>query len=280
MFSKTIGFGAGLCLCMGGICGLPHLSAQSTAAALNPPPKVLVIDVENLKPGTSASAHQNTENAFVTAAQKSKVAEHYMALDALSGPPRTLFFLSYDSFAAFEKQHQQEMGDATFTADIDHAQAADGELLSAMSRSVYTLRDDLSHNAPCSIATMRYMQISRITIRAGHQPEFEEYLKMFDGAIEKTEPGRHVAVYQSEYGWENGGVWLIITPMKSLDEVDSADADSAKFRENMGDANMKHYRELAASAIQSGQRNLFAFDPAMSYVPDAWVSADPFWKHK
>lgn len=265
---------------MSGICGLPHLSAQSTAAALNPPPKVLVIDVENLKPGTSGSAHQNTENAFVTAAQKSKVAEHYLALDALSGPPRSLFFFSYDSFAAFEKQHQQEMGDATLAADVDHAFAADGELLSSMSRNVYTLRDDLSHNAPCAIATMRYMQISRITIKPGHQPEFEEYLKMFAGAIDKTEPDRHVAVYQSAYGWENGGVWLIITPMKSLDEVDRADANSAKFRENMGDANMKHYRELAAETIASGQRNLFAFDPAMSYVPDAWVTADPFWKHK
>lgn len=280
MLSKSIGFGAGLCLCMGGICGLPHLNAQSTAAALNPPPKVLVIDVENLKPSTTGSAHQKTESAFVAAAQKSKVAEHYMAMDALSGPPRALFFFSYDSFAALEKQHQQEMGDATLAADIDQAYAADGELLSSMSRNVFTLRDDLSHNAPCAIATMRYMQISRIIIKPGHQQDFEEYLKMFDSGLDKTEPGRHVAVYQSAYGWENGGVWLIITPMKSLDEVDAADANSAKFRENMGEANMKHYHELAAEAIASGQRNLFAFDPAMSYVPDTWVSADAFWKHK
>jgi hypothetical protein len=68
--------------------------------------------------------------------------------------------------------------------------------------------------------------------------------------------------------------------MKSLDEVDQADSSSAKFRENMGD-NMKHFRELASSAIESSQRNLYAFDPAISYAPDAWVSADPsFWKHK
>jgi hypothetical protein len=127
---------------------------------------------------------------------------------------------------------------------------------------------------------MRYMQISRITIKPGHQAEWEEYLKMFASNLEKTEPGRHVAVYQSSYGWENGGVWLVITPMKSLDEVDSADANTAKFRENMGDANMKHYRELAAATIQSGQRNLFAFDPEMSSVRDEWVTADPFWKHK
>jgi hypothetical protein len=49
----------------------------------------------------------------------------------------------------------------------------------------------------------------------------------------------------------------------------------------MGEDNMKHYRELAASAIDSAQRNLFAFNPSMSYVADTWVNADPsFWKRK
>jgi hypothetical protein len=68
--------------------------------------------------------------------------------------------------------------------------------------------------------------------------------------------------------------------MKSLGEADKMDANAAKFRENLGD-NMKRYRELAGAAIESSQRNIYAFDPAISYVPDAWVSADPsFWKHK
>jgi hypothetical protein len=127
---------------------------------------------------------------------------------------------------------------------------------------------------------MRYMQISLIHVRPGHQAEWEEYLKMLSANMDKTDPGRPIAVYQSAYGWENGGVWLLITPMKSLDEVDKADASIAKFRENMGDANMKHYRELAAAAVASSQRNLFAFDPEMSSVPDTWVAADAFWKHK
>ena len=127
---------------------------------------------------------------------------------------------------------------------------------------------------------MRYMQIIRVKLRVGHQPEWEEYLKMLRSNLDKTEPGRHIALYQSAYGWENGGLWLLITPMKSLSEVDAADANNAKFRENMGEANMKHYRELAAACIESSQRNLYAFNPEMSYVSDDWVSADPFWKHK
>ncbi len=279
MLSKTIGMCAGLCLLIGGVCGLPAARAQEAAKAM-PPPKVLVIDIEWLKPGKGGSAHQKTENAFIQANQKAKVPIHYLALEALSGPPRSLFFFSYDSFAAMEKERQQEVSDTALTADIDRAYFEDGELLTSTARNIFTLRDDLMADPGVAIATMRYMQITRITLRPGHQADWEEYLKMFRSNLDKTQPGRHIALYQSAFGWENGGIWLLITPMKSLSEVDEANANNAKFIQNMGDTNMKRYRELAGLAIESSQRNLYAFNPDMSYVRDEWVAADPFWKRK
>jgi hypothetical protein len=281
MLSKTIGFGAGLCLCMSGICGLPHLNAQSAAAASVPPPKVLAIDIEWLKPGKRGSVHQKSESAFIQAAEKAKSPQHYVAMQALSGPPRSLFLFSYDSFAGFEKEQQEEMANTSLSAEIDQADAADGELLSSMARDIFTLRDDIMPESGVAIATMRYMQITRVTVRPGHQAEWEEYLKMLRSNLNKAEPGRHIALYQSAYGWQNGGIWLLITPLKSLSEVDEADANAGKFREAMGDTDMKHYRELAAAAVESSQRNLYAFDPAMSYPSDEMVSGDPtFWKRK
>jgi hypothetical protein len=280
MFSKTIGFCAGLCLCIGGVSGLPAARAQESGAKATPPPKVLVIDIEWLKPGKGGSAHQKTESAFIQASEKAKSTQHYLAMEALSGPPRSVFFFSYDSFAALEKQRKEEMGNAALSADIDRAYAEDGELLSSMARNIFTLRDDLMAEPGVAIPTMRYMQITRVTVRPGHQADWEEYLKMFRSNLDKTQPGRHVALYQSAFGWENGGIWLLITPMKSLDEVDQANANSAKFIQNLGDTNTKRYRELAGLAIESSQRNLYAFDPEMSYVQDEWATADPFWKHK
>jgi hypothetical protein len=279
MLSKTIGICAGLCFLIGGVSGLPAARAQETAKA-TPPPKVLVIDIEWLKPGKGGSAHQKTENAFIQANEKAKVPIHYLALEALSGPPRSLFFFSYDSFAAMEKERQQEMSDTALSADIDRAYAEDGELLSSMARNIFTLRDDLMHESGVAIATMRYMQITRVTVRPGHQADWEEYLKMLRSNLDKTQPGRHIALYQSAFGWENGGIWLLITPMKSLDEVDQANANSAKFIQNLGDTNTKRYRELAGLAIESSQRNLYAFNPEMSYVQDEWATVDPFWKRK
>jgi hypothetical protein len=281
MLSKTIGICAGLCFFIGGVSGLPAAKAQGTAAKATPPPKVLVADIEWLKPGKGGSAHQKSESAFIQAAEKAKSTQHYVALQALSGPPRSLFLFSYDSFAALEKERQEEIANTSLSADIDQAYAADGELLSSMARNIFTLRDDLMPEPGVAIGTMRYMQITRVTVRPGHQGEWEEYLKMLRSNLDKAEPGRHIALYQSAYGWENGGIWLLITPMKSLSEVDAADASAAKFREVMGDTNMKHYRELAAAAVESSQRNLYAFDPAMSYASDEMMSADPtFWKRK
>jgi hypothetical protein len=281
MLRKTIGICAGLCFFIGGVSGFSTARAQATGAKATPPPKVLVIDIEWLKPGKGGSAHQKSESAFVQAAEKAKSNQHYVALQALSGPPRSLFLFSYDSFAALEKERQEETANTSLSADIDQADAADGELLSSMARNIFTLRDDLMHESGVAIATMRYMQITRVTVRPGHQGEWEEYLKMLRSNLDKVEPGRHIALYQSAYGWENGGIWLLITPMKSLSEVDEADANAAKFREAMGDTNVKHYRELAAAAVESSQRNLYAFDPAMSYVSDEMMSADPtFWKRK
>jgi hypothetical protein len=279
MLSKTIGFCAGLCLCIGGVSGLPAARAQETAKA-TPPPKVLVIDIEWLKPGKGGSAHQKTENAFIQANEKAKVPIHYLALEALSGPPRSLFFFSYASFAAMEKERQQEMSDTALSAVIDRAYAEDGELLTSTARNIFTLRDDLMAEPGVAITTMRYMQITRVTVRPGHQADWEEYLKMLRSNLDKTQPGRHIALYQSAFGWENGGIWLLITPMKSLDEVDQANANSTTFIQNMGDTNVKRYRELAGLAIESSQRNLYAFNPEMSYVQDEWVTADPFWKRK
>jgi hypothetical protein len=46
---------------------------------------------------------------------------------------------------------------------------------------------------------------------------------------------------------------------------------------------MRHeeIQRVASGAIEFSQHNLFSFSPAMSYVADEWIKADPdFWKPK
>ena len=65
-------------------------------------PKVLVTQLEMLKPGVSGVPHMKTESAFVQAMTAAKRGTHYLGMDLMSGASRVLFLVGYDSFAAWE----------------------------------------------------------------------------------------------------------------------------------------------------------------------------------
>jgi hypothetical protein len=261
--------------------GLSTVAAQQMSDGAMPPPKVLQVIRENLKPGKSGSPHEATESSFVKAFQAAKWPTHYLAVDSMTGSPRSLFFVPYDSFAAWEKDAMATQHDATLSAALDRAAIADGEMLESSETSVFVYRQDYSLRAPVNIPLMRYFEIQRFKIRPGHEKEWDTLVKMYVTGYEKTVPNAHWATYQSAYGTDSGGVYIVVTPMKSATEVDQNFADSMKFMAAMGDDWMKKAGDLASACIESSQDNLFLFNPKLSYVSDDWIKADPtFWKSK
>ena len=82
------------------------------------------------------------------------------------------------------------------------------------------------------------------------------------------------------YGQEDV-TYLVVIPMKSASEIDKSMTTDKQFAENMGEDGMKKLGELESSAVEFTQTNLFMFNAAMSYPPDAWVKSDPgFWGPK
>jgi len=258
-------------------CGLGVAAAQEEGTT--PPPKVMVIYREFLKPGKSGATHDKSESAFVQAVAQAKWPEHYLAMDSLSGKPRSLFLFGYDSFAAWEKDSEATAKNATLSAALQRASAADGELLSDMDSGVFTYNEDQSLNAPVDIAHMRLFEISVYVVRPGHRSEWEEIVKLVKAAYEKI-PDMHWAVYEEMYG-QGGSEYLVFIPMKSAAEIDQGHDRDKQFVADMGEDNMKKLAELEASAIESHQSNLFVFNPKSSYVSEDWIKADPdFWKPK
>jgi hypothetical protein len=246
-----------------------------------PPPKVLVIVREFLKPGKAGSPHLKTESAFVNAFAAAKWPQHYFAVDSLSGMPRSLFLVGYDSFASWEKDNAATQKNAALSAALDKASIADGEMLSSYESSTFVFREDLSFQAPVNIAQMRYFEISRFHVKPGHGKEFEALAKMYQDGYKKAVPDAHWAVFEDMYGMDSGGSFVVFVPMKSLEEVDKGFGDSKKFSDAMGDEGMKKLSDLTASAVDQAASNLFVFNPKLSYPPDEWVKADPeFWKQK
>jgi len=246
---------------------------------LTPPPKVMVVIREFLKPGKGGAPHEKAESAFVQAFARAKWPTHYLAANSVSGKNRALFFVPYDSFEAWEKDNQAQQKNAALAAALDRASVGDGELLSETDASLLVYNEEQSLRAPVDIAHMRYFEISLFRVRSGHRKEWSDAVKLVKEAYEKI-PDMHWAMYEAAYGQEDV-TYIVIQPLKSLAEVDQGMERDKQFMAAMGEEGMKKLGELESSAIEFTQSNLFQFSPAMSYPPDAWVKADPdFWKVK
>ena len=255
------------------------VAAQEKPAAMPAPPKVLLIFREFLKPGKGGSTHEKSESAFVQAFTRAKWPTHYLTIDALSGKPRSLFLIGYDSFEAWEKDNQATQKNTSLSAALERAAAADGELLNDYDGAVFTYKEEYSLHNPVDIPHMRYFDITRFQVKPGHEKDFGELVKMYMAAYDKM-PDVHWATYQAQYGPE-GNTYLVFTPMKSASEIDKSFAQSKQVQEAMGPEGGKKAADLSAAAIETSQTSLFIFNPRISYVQDEWIKADPdFWKPK
>lgn len=275
---KHVGSMIALCIFAGiGFTGITTASAQDQASGATPPPKVVVIMREFLKPGKSGLAHQKTESAFVQAFTNAKSPLHYFAMDSLSGKSRSLFFMGFDSFGDWGKADQAMMQNPTLAQAFDSAMLADGELLSSYDEGVFVYQPDKSVAAAVDIAHMRYMEITRIMVRPGHGADWDALAKMHDDIYRKV-PDAHWAMYKKTFGSYSGGLYLAITPMRSLAEIDQRQADGKKAWDAVSAGDKKKFQDLEASTIESIEDNLFAFNPKISYPAESWVKADPsFW---
>jgi hypothetical protein len=264
----------GTCLCIG---AATVAVAQEGAAGMNMPPKVLVINREVLKPGKNGTPHQHTESAFVRAMAAAKSPAHYLGMDALSGPSRSLFFTGYDSFADWENEAISEQKNATLSAALDRAAVADGELLQTYETSIFFLRDDYSLNPGTDLAHDRYFEIGVFHVKPGHDEDWAAIMKLVKDGYAKV-PGVQWAMYQRAYGGSEG-YFIYITPLKSAAEIDRDFANGPKFMEAIGKDGMKTLNTLMAESVDEAEINLFALNPAISYVGPEMIKADPtFWK--
>ncbi len=258
---------------------LGTIAAQEQSTGAHNPPKVLNILREFTKPGKNGMSHEKTESAFIKAMTAAKSPEHYLAVDSLSGKPRSLFLTGFDSFEAMEKAERGVEKNPAFMEALDRAGVADGELLSDTDSGDFAFREDLSLRPATDIAHMRYFEISLFHIKPGHDKDWETLVKMYQTAFEKM-PDTHWATYEAVYGQQDG-TFVIFNPMKSLAEVDRNFATGKQFEEAMGEEGMKKLRELTAATVESSQTNLFEFNPRISYVGEDWIKANPdFWKPK
>ncbi|WP_353073184.1 hypothetical protein [Tunturiibacter gelidiferens] len=253
----------------------PAVSAQDKTI---PSQKILTIQREFTKPGKEGAAHEKSEAAFAKAMADGKVTDHYYALTSLSGRPRVLFLSAYPSFADIEAERKKVNSNASLSAELDRANEADGDLLAETNSSMWMRRDDLSLNQGYRVGA-RYEELTQFVVRPGHTGEWTELVKLVIEAYKKGVPDAHWGTYEMLFG--GGSTYLVITTLRSAEELDAEFAKDPKFIEALGPEGLKKLEALEASCVESRQSNLFRISPKMSYPPEALVQAEPdFWTPK
>ena len=259
------------------LCGHHTTYAGAQDGSVGPPPNILVIHREFVKPGMAGALHDTSESAFISAIRKHHSTARYIGVVSQSGLSRVLFLGGYPTLAAWEEENNAMGSDAALSADLEKATVADGALLTSYEQSVWRYRPDLSVKPGVNQGD-RYMEIYQFNVRPGHRQEWEQMAAMIADGYKKGDPAGHWDIFQSVFG-SAGNSYLVIIPLKNLGELDEAHANGGKFEGAMGPDGLKKLDQLSAEAVESMSINLFQFSPKMSYPPDRFIKADPeFWK--
>lgn len=260
------------------------LAAGSIAQAqeMAGPPKVLVVGREVEKLG-KWKAHETNEHAWAAANQKANLAP-YIAVSAITGPPRVLFLQGFDTMAAWEADTKAIEKNDAFQAQLTGLLAKDSELLTDNTVSVLVYSPEDSYEAPNAtpVPRMRYFMIQIIALKPGHFDQFHEARKIIKAAHEKAGLTDSYYVYHRVAGG-NVNYYAIFIPLKSLGDLDSSAVmhNAKPYQDALGDEGRKKLGELGREGLESNETEYFAFSPKMSHAPADFIKADPdFWAPK
>lgn len=275
---------AALCLLCAGL----FLSAAPAALAqqqerepgqVKGPSKYLFLSNVTIKPDRMSSFIDN-ENSEVQALREANAPEHYFGMVAITGGHRAIFFAGYDSFAEMQKDHDQNAGNVKLQDALKAGDASEAPDVLGSMRSIYEYREDLSHNAPVDLSTIRFFDIELFHVRSGHHQDFERLVKLYQKAFASM-PDSRWATFEKDYGEGSDNTFIVVTPLTSLAGVDQEILDGNNLPKTVGADQMQVLRQLGSETIESSEADLFAVVPKMSYVPDSWIKASPdYWGKK
>jgi hypothetical protein len=254
------------------------VSAQGPPAG---PPKVIMIEREEIKPG-KMTAHEKLAHGYVQAFANSKSATHWIGMTPVAGNENEAFFITpYPSYAAIEKDRHdtEKMMTGALKAAVDQLDKEGGDIHASSRQLIAEYREDLSYNAPVNLPQMRYFEVTTTRVRPGHERAFEEARKIVKAAHEKAKVDEHFAIYEVGTGTV-AQTYLTLIPFKSLAEWD-VETHAKPYLDALGEGNRQKIDKMRADGVISIDSTLYAINPMMSYAPPEYAAADPgFWGPK
>lgn len=215
------------------------------------------------------------------AADRTKVDTwRWVAAANMTGDLRRVTNLTfYESFGAFERDVPAIRNIIAAAIERDPwFTAGSGEQALARRSSLAVLREDLSfqpNKVPPSAA--RYWAVTTIFLKAGRMSDFAERTTLEIDLLKRGGLDHHFLVYQVLHGVpSSGSVFYVITPMKTLAEMDADDSEKAAalFTADV----RRRFETINREMIGGVESDLLMVRPDLSRPPAAYASANPgFW---
>jgi hypothetical protein len=245
------------------------------------PTNVLSIFRESVKVGKDA-AHDAHETAWAGAMAAAKSPNKFIAMRSLTGPNEIWYISAFPTWADYEKSNDAYKAHPELAEIQKKFSGTENEYLNDARGMTLRPRTELGYGASADLPHMRYMSVTRISVRPGHAAEYEEGRKLAKAAHEAAHLTDHYSIWESTSG-APGSTFYQFTARKTLAELDStATIHGAAYLAALGgDEGQKKLAALQASAVISQEVDHFEFVPSQSVPPDEWVTANPdMWKRK
>ena len=250
-------------------------NAQAHPATPGGPAQVLVTARESLKPGDEA-AHARLEAEYTAVLNANHGSEYYLGMGAISGSQQMVFLSGYSSLEEMADVH--DYNETTLGDKLDKIDSAHSATLTGVDTDIWRLRPELSHPDTATLGKMRFMELTQIHVKLGHNPEFVEIMKQIKAGWLKTDPNFHYLLYRQILGNSGDDCYLVLIAVQSMAELDKHHALIAKYQQALGEEAYKHILEFQSANYDSTTSNLFVFTPDMSRLPAPWIKDDlDFW---
>ena len=252
-----------------------------TAHSAGSPPRYINAVHERLKPGRDA-AYDGMLSIIRDDYERFNIAAYWIEMKSITGPNEGFALNLGDSFGDLEK-----MGAGMAAGVAAHPELAGlqdrllAENVTSVSNFIAERVDALgSRAATINFAKMRMLQMTVFHIRPGHEGEFAEAAKSIASAYEKA-AGSPAWVMYAVHSGAPVPCYLMLTALSSLKDEDDAAARRAPAMEAAGPAVERRLQEIARSAYDSIETNIYVVNPLLSHMPSDFTAEDPaYWMPK
>jgi hypothetical protein len=244
-----------------------------------PANNVFTVYRESVKVG-KGDAHDAHEAAWAWAMAATKDPAPFIAMSALTGPTEIWYMAAFPTWAEYEKSTEQTSPAAK--AVNKQYRPTEADYLNDARSMILRPREELGYGGPADLPNMRYVSVTRVSVRPGHTSEYEDARKMVKAAHEAAHLTDRYAVWEVTAGAPAGTFYQMVA-RKTLVELDSgAVIHGAAYQAALGgEEGQKKLAALIAAAVVSQETDQFEFTPSQSVPPPAWITANPgFWKPK